>query len=338
MFHRAFAIKAILLCLIMVPPVAAEEIPLRRDWKKFPAIVEIDTTHDIYAIGDPHGDYERLITLLVSAKIIPTDPGPPEKVKWSAGKAVVVCTGDMIDKWSQSLRVIALFRTLQIEAEKSGGRVVVTLGNHEAEFLAHPHKKKTVEFEKELTARKLKPEVVAAGKDALGIGAWLRSLPAAARVNDWFFVHAGNTHNRTLAELRNDLQSGMDKKGFKATVLSDPDSMLEARLHPRPWWEKVDDSAATSKAKLAKCVHALGVKHLVIGHQPGKVTFAEKKTRAAGELMQHYDGLVFLIDTGMSRGIGSSNGALLHIHQRNKKTHAVRISSSGESREIWSTP
>src|SRR4051812_37126353 len=32
-----------------------------RDWQKYPAVVEVDTTHDIYAVGDPHGDYERLV-------------------------------------------------------------------------------------------------------------------------------------------------------------------------------------------------------------------------------------------------------------------------------------
>jgi len=37
----------------------------------FPAIVEIDTTHDIYAVGDVHGDYERLISLLIAAKVNP---------------------------------------------------------------------------------------------------------------------------------------------------------------------------------------------------------------------------------------------------------------------------
>ncbi len=97
---------------------------------------------------------------------------------------------------------------MQAEAAKAGGRVVVTLGNHEAEFLADPLNKKAADFIKEMKTSGLKPEDVAAGKDALGIGEWLRSLPAAARVNDWFFAHAGNTHNRTLPKLREDLQGG----------------------------------------------------------------------------------------------------------------------------------
>jgi hypothetical protein len=48
----------------------------------------------------------------------------------------------MIDKYTDSLDVIALFRALQQSATAAGGRVIVTLGNHEAEFLAGSRKNK----------------------------------------------------------------------------------------------------------------------------------------------------------------------------------------------------
>ena len=250
--------------------------PEKRDWKTHPAIVELDTKHDIYAVGDPHGDYERLLGILVAAKIIPADPGPPEKVQWQAGQAVLVCTGDLLDKWDQSLRVIALFRSLQAEAARAGGRVVVTLGNHEAEFIADPTTKKVGDFVAELRQQGLNPIEVAAGVDKAGIGVWLRSLPVCARVNDWFFAHAGNTQGQTLAQFRADLEKGIDQGGFAAPVLQNTDSVLQARMHPQPWWEEPGYTAAQSKAMLAKCVHAVGVRHLVIGHQPGKIQFAER--------------------------------------------------------------
>jgi diadenosine tetraphosphatase ApaH/serine/threonine PP2A family protein phosphatase len=308
----------------------------RRDWKANPAIVEIDTPEDIYALGDVHGDYERLLTVLVAAKIIPGDPGAPEKVQWQAGKAVLVCTGDFINKWNQSLQVIALFRSLQTSAARAGGRFVVTLGNHEADFLAGGLGKKTADFVNDLARQGLKPKDVIAGGDRAGIGAWLRSLPAAARVNDWFFAHAGNTHGRTLAQLRDDLQTGIDKQGYAAAVLQDSDSLLQARMHPQPWWEGEADTGPQSKEKLARCVQALGARHLVIGHQPGKVQFADKSVRKLGELSQHFDGLIFLIDTGMSRGVGYSTGAVLRIHTADKAVRVFRIPSSGKAAEIWS--
>ena len=152
--------------LCLLPDSGAQATLAGRDWNKYPVIVEVDTPEDVYALGDVHGDYERLLTVLVAAKIIPADPGPPDKVQWQAAKAVLVCTGDFIDKYDQSMRVIALLRALQGAAEKAGGRLVITLGNHEAEFLANPRVKKAAEFVKELEGKNLKPEDVAAGRRA----------------------------------------------------------------------------------------------------------------------------------------------------------------------------
>ena len=49
---------------------AAAQNKIARDWAKYPAIVQIDTGEDIFAIGDVHGDYDRLVKLLTAAKII----------------------------------------------------------------------------------------------------------------------------------------------------------------------------------------------------------------------------------------------------------------------------
>jgi hypothetical protein len=46
--------------------------------------------------------------------------------------------------------MIALVRALQASAAAKGGLVIVTMGNHEAEFLADPHGKSTAEFGAEL--------------------------------------------------------------------------------------------------------------------------------------------------------------------------------------------
>ena len=317
----------------------------RRDWKSQPAIVEVDTPHDVFAVGDVHGDYDRLVSLLVLGKVIAADPPTPHKVRWRSGKAVLVCTGDLIDKGKHGLRVIALCRALQAAAARAGGRLIVTMGNHEAAFLASAGAdKRTRDFVKELKKNGLEPKEVAEGRDAGGVGTFLRGLPFAARVNDWFFAHAGNTHGRSLARLRADLQAGVDRKGFKAPVLLDADSLLEARLHDGarggPWWEQKGDRPGAGRARLAGYVKALGVAHLVIGHQPGKVKFADAPPRPAGKLVQRFDGLLFLIDVGMSRApdLGYSTGALLHLRRdRTGGREAVVITDRGSER-IWPAP
>jgi hypothetical protein len=111
------------------------------------------------------------------------------------------------------------------------------------------------------------------------------------------------------------LRSGVDISGYKAEILSCRDSLLEARLHPTPWWVRKEDTPKESRARLAEYLEKLGVKHLVIGHQPEKVKFPDGREREARKMFQEYDGMLFLIDVGMSRApkLDHSKGALLRI-------------------------
>src|SRR5215471_4445551 len=188
-----------------------------RDWSKHPAVVEIDTNEDVYAVGDAHADPDRLAAVLAKAKIIKAVPKKPADVKWAAGKSVLVITGDMIDKWHHSLDVIALLRALQTSAAAAGGQVIITMGNHEAEFLADPHGDKTEEFGDELKEAGLKRNDVA---DCQGdLGQFLCTLPIAARVNDWFFCHGGNTNGQTIQALTDSIESGFANDGFATAAL-----------------------------------------------------------------------------------------------------------------------
>jgi hypothetical protein len=311
---------------------------IQRDWKEHPAIVELNTREDIYALGDVHGDYDRLVALLKAGNIIAGKPPRPEDIEWKAGKAILVCTGDVIDRGDESLKVIALFRALLSAAAKAGGRVVVTMGNHEAAFLVNPANKLAKELLKELEAQKIDPQTVSAVRDSRGIGKFLHSLPLAVRVNDWFFAHAGHTRGRNLKQLDAELREGIDLAGFDIARVPALEGLIEARLNPAVWWQKAGDSPAESKARLASYAKALGVNHLVIGHQPGKYTFPDQVVRRKGEIFQAYDGLIYLIDVGMSRGmdegLGFSEGALLHISAGDNPTVRA-IFPKGPARQLW---
>jgi hypothetical protein len=104
----------------------------RRDWSSHPAIVELDTTEDIIALGDIHGDYNRLTKLLFAGRLLDAVPDSPKQAVWSGGKSLLVCTGDLIDKWHHGFEIIELLRALQISAERQGGYLIVTVGPHEA--------------------------------------------------------------------------------------------------------------------------------------------------------------------------------------------------------------
>jgi hypothetical protein len=327
------ALPAALLFLFQLLPAAGK---VERDWRRYPAVVTIDRARQIWAIGDIHGDFERLVRLLRTAGLIATKPGAA--VAWSGGDAVLVITGDMIDKGPRSLDVLRLVRALGPAAAAAGGRVVALMGNHEAEFLAEPGAAKSAEFAKDLRAAGVNPADTAACHGE--IGEFLCDLPMAARIGEWFFCHAGNTGGRTLPQLSGDLVAGVDRDGFASSQLIGADSLLEARLTvkgeaAKPWVD-AGSPRRTPSELLAANLFALGAEHLVEGHQPSDIGLSDGAERKSGEMFQVY-GRLFLIDVGMSRGVGDSHGAALHIVRADREVSASAVCSNGVATPLWDT-
>src|SRR6185295_18179651 len=61
-----------------------------RDWNRFPAIVERNTRTEIIALGDVHGGYERLVSLLSRAGLIKPDRQSPGGYSWSGSNRLLV--------------------------------------------------------------------------------------------------------------------------------------------------------------------------------------------------------------------------------------------------------
>jgi hypothetical protein len=80
----------------------------------------------IVAVGDLHGDYDAWIEIASRARLI------DRRNRWAGGSAVLVQTGDITDRGPDSLKIVRHLMRLQAQARRSGGRVVVVLGNHEA--------------------------------------------------------------------------------------------------------------------------------------------------------------------------------------------------------------
>src|SRR5688500_8812710 len=80
----------------------------------------------IVAVGDLHGDYDAWIEIASRARLI------DRRNRWAGGSAVLVQTGDITDRGPDSLKIIRHLMRLRAQARRSGGRVVVVLGNHEA--------------------------------------------------------------------------------------------------------------------------------------------------------------------------------------------------------------
>ncbi len=288
-----------------------------RDVSANPAIVDQATFTRLFAISDIHGGYDRAVALLVGNGLVAAAPASPAMATWSGGDATLVVTGDLIDKGAQSVEVVDLFRALGSSASAGGGRLIVTLGNHEAEFLADPHNSKADAFDGELQADGLDPCVVATTDPR---GTWLRSLPFGARVGDWFFAHAGDTHGQAIGDLERFLDAGLTANGFRDAAVIGADSILESRA----WWDAAADVASTNAA-------ALGVGHVVFGHTPDALG-------ARGAIAVGPSGLLFRIDVGMSPAVNDSDGALLAITHAGTQDVATQLDAAGLATELWRGP
>jgi hypothetical protein len=157
----------------------------------------------VVAIGDVHGDFDAFVAILQRARLI--DPSN----RWSGGNAVLVQTGDFLDRGPKARAVMDLLMSLQKDAPRQGGRLIVLMGNHEAMNiygdLRYVTEADYASFadsrpdSRRAKADALPPRPVgfvercaAFGPDGR-YGKWLRSLPAIARVNDSIFVHGGIT-------------------------------------------------------------------------------------------------------------------------------------------------
>ena len=86
---------------------------------------DLTTTDRIVAVGDIHGAHDQFVKILLAAKVIDA------RQRWIAGGAVLVQTGDVVDRGADSKRTLDLLRRLETEAPRAGGRVVPLVGNHE---------------------------------------------------------------------------------------------------------------------------------------------------------------------------------------------------------------
>lgn len=183
----------------------------------------------VVAIGDVHGAYDQLVSILQRAQLIDAD------THWIGGGATLVQTGDLFDRGLQVRDVMDLLMRIQKEAAAAGGQVIVLLGNHEGMNLTgfyrdvNPDVYATFADEKSKKRRKAafsrfqkywRNSALAAGyepppltgevkqqwmnvhplgrieyTEAIGpegaYGKWLRTLPVAVIIDDVLFIHGG---------------------------------------------------------------------------------------------------------------------------------------------------
>jgi len=175
-------------------------------------------TPRLVAIADIHGDYDAFVGILQRASLIDASK------HWSGKNAILVQTGDYLDRGPKARQVMELLMELQKDAPRQGGKAIVLLGNHETmniygdmlyvtdvDFASYTddrsEKRRQTAYEAyaALTSAAAKmskeewmkshPPGFVEQRDALGpngkYGKWLRTLPAIAKVDDSVFLHGG---------------------------------------------------------------------------------------------------------------------------------------------------
>jgi len=117
----AAAAMALVVGLMSTPPrLAAQSGSTASD---FPC--DVRTSERVVAVGDIHGAYDRFAAILRAANLIDM------RERWIGNKAVLVQTGDVVDRGPDSRKALDLIRKLEKDAPRAGGRVYALLGNHE---------------------------------------------------------------------------------------------------------------------------------------------------------------------------------------------------------------
>ncbi len=288
-------------------------------------VVEIDNLSDfsrVVVISDVHGTYDKVLTLLRAGQII------NDKNQWIARNALFIITGDSIDKGDKSLEVLSLWISLQKQAESKGGRLVHTLGNHEAELLAWPNKsnKKATEFFKELDRNKISKDEFFDGTTLVPWVEFIRNEPVLLRVGKWFFFHSGFYPDMNWNEFKVKAKEVLSSGDYENNFLIKEISLLESKD-----WEMDKDKVGDMLKRLNK----IGIFGVVFGHQPGAFGVRGKSAvREKGRLIK--------IDNGMApkSADGDDNeGSLLVFPNprelaNNERPHVYVINHNGKDKEI----
>ncbi len=171
----------------------------------------------IVAVADVHGAGTAFVKILQRAALI------DERQQWIGGAAVLVQTGDLLDRGADISTALDLLMKLEPQASAAGGRVQVLLGNHEGMnmlgetrdtapelFAAFADDKSDARREQGFQAAKkiskgtplerdawmaAHPRGYLEYRDAFAAngryGKWLRTKPVVAEIEGTVFMHGG---------------------------------------------------------------------------------------------------------------------------------------------------
>ncbi|MCP4805766.1 MAG: calcineurin [Proteobacteria bacterium] len=290
----------LLACTPTTPDATTDSAP-RGAWSTPPPSRIERQPERLLSFADVHGDYVRAQEVLRLAGLIDDDG------YWSGGTAVVVQTGDQLDRGGGEKNILELFERLSEEAWDAGGGFYPLLGNHETmnvewdfryvtdrgfkdweDFPYDETDPDILEFPEEQRGR------AAAFRPGAEYAVQLAGHNLVMQVGDTVFVHGGvlPTHAEAgLDAINGDVRSWMLAEGPLPEKWIGTDSPVWTRAYS-------DDEEPPACEDLTAALDTLGASRMVVGH-----TVQDEANPAC-------DGKVWKMDVGMARYYGGGLAVL----------------------------
>lgn len=290
-------------------------------------VLEYSGDFNVAALSDFHGQYDLMIELLTNNHIIDKDKN------WVFADGHFVITGDIFDRGDKVTEILWFLYDLERQAERAGGKIHLTLGNHEVMILNGDLRYLHLKY-REVANQLNKPFEQLFRKNSI-LGDWLRSKPVLVKVNNMLFAHGGfhpslAIDNHSLEEINSVFKTNLVKD-----ELAQPRHGWGEYLHRSkgPIWyrgyfaeERGKDSRGKDKgatsAEIDMLLKHFDVKHLIVGH----TSQLKIETR--------YQGRVIAVDSSIKRG---EYGEILLIDKTNVDGEVTmwRGSLSGEKLPLY---
>lgn len=254
----------------------------------------MDVLAPVYAIGDVHGQLDKLARLLTAHDLVDDD------MNWTGEGATLWFMGDFVDRGLDGITVVDLVMRWQAQAAASGGRVHALLGNHEVTMLA------ACRFGEESSTGpggNFRADWERNGGEVNDLSAiteehiaWMINLPCMERGDDRLFAHADSTFYDQYGASVDEVNDSV-----KRLLLGSDARAWDRLLHQFSDREVFVDSARGGTERAEHFLQKFGGKQLIHGHTPiDKINGRPPETIT--EALVYAGGLCVDVDGGMYRG------------------------------------